>query len=86
MANIERPLSPHLGIYKWPLAMAISILHRITGVALAIGAALMVMIFIAIASDPECYEWMRGILASKIGKTFAILSAGISRSKVFISI
>ena len=73
MANNQRPLSPHLGIYKWPLAMAISILHRITGVALAIGAVLMVAVFVAVAADPECYEWIRGILASKIGKLFLFL-------------
>jgi succinate dehydrogenase / fumarate reductase cytochrome b subunit len=73
MANIERPLSPHLGIYKWPLAMAISILHRITGVALAVGAVLMVAIFIAVASDQECYEWIHAYLTSKIGKTFLFL-------------
>ena len=73
MANIERPLSPHLGIYKWPLAMAISILHRVTGVALAVGAMLMVAIFVAVASDPECYEWMRGMLATKVGKAFLFL-------------
>ena len=73
MANLERPLSPHLQIYKWPLAMAISILHRITGVALAIGAVLMVAVFVAIASDPQCYEWVHGILANKIGKAFLFL-------------
>ena len=73
MANSQRPLSPHLGIYKWPLAMAISILHRITGVALAVGAVLMVVFFVAVASDPECYEWIRSILANKIGKTFLFL-------------
>ncbi|QMU60985.1 MAG: succinate dehydrogenase, cytochrome b556 subunit [Gammaproteobacteria bacterium] len=73
MANFERPLSPHLQIYKWPLAMAISILHRITGVALAIGAALMVAIFVAIAADPECYEWIQGILTNKVGKAFLFL-------------
>ncbi len=73
MANVERPLSPHLQIYKWPLAMAISILHRITGVALAIGAVIMVAIFVAVASDPACYEWIRGVLASKIGKIFLFL-------------
>ena len=73
MANNQRPLSPHLGIYKWPLAMAISILHRITGVALAVGAVLMVALFVAIASDPECYEWIRSILAGKIGKSFLFL-------------
>jgi len=73
MANLERPLSPHLQIYKWPLAMAISILHRITGVALAVGAMLMVAIFVAVAADPECYEWLHGYLANKIGKTFLFL-------------
>ena len=73
MANSQRPLSPHLGIYKWPLAMAISILHRITGVALAIGAVLMVAVLVAVASDPECYEWIKGILATIIGQIFLIL-------------
>ena len=73
MANLERPLSPHLQVYKWPLAMAISILHRITGVALAIGAVLMVAIFIAVAAGPETYEVIRGVLISKVGKTFLFL-------------
>ena len=73
MANSQRPLSPHLGIYKWPLAMAISILHRITGVALAIGAVLMIAVLVALASDPECYEWIKGILATTIGQIFLIL-------------
>ena len=73
MANSQRPLSPHLGIYKWPLAMAISILHRITGVALAIGAVLMIAVLVAVASDPECYEWIKGILATTIGQIFLIL-------------
>ena len=73
MANQQRPLSPHLGIYKWPLAMAISILHRITGVALAVGALLMVVILISVAAGPEAYECVREMLASKIGKTFLFL-------------
>ena len=73
MANSQRPLSPHLGIYKWPLAMAISILHRITGVALAIGAVVMIAVLVAVASDSECYEWIKGILATTIGQIFLIL-------------
>jgi succinate dehydrogenase / fumarate reductase cytochrome b subunit len=32
-----RPLSPHLTIYRWPITMTLSILHRMTGVALSIG-------------------------------------------------
>ena len=73
MANSSRPLSPHLQIYKWPLAMAISILHRITGVALAVGALLMVVILVSVASGPEAYECIRELLASKIGITFLFL-------------
>ena len=34
---VRRPLSPHLQIYRWPLSMATSIFHRVTGVALAVG-------------------------------------------------
>lgn len=37
MTKHERPLSPHLSIYRWPITMTLSILHRMTGVALSIG-------------------------------------------------
>ena len=73
MASLQRPLSPHLQIYRWPLAMAISILHRITGVALAIGAVLMVAVFVSIAAGPESYAVIHSLLASKVGITFLIL-------------
>ena len=73
MANSSRPLSPHIQIYKWPLAMAISILHRITGVALAVGALLMVVILVSVALGPEAYECIRELLASTVGKVFLFL-------------
>ena len=38
---IRRPLSPHLQVYRWPISMAMSIGHRITGVGLGIGALLL---------------------------------------------
>ena len=38
---IGRPLSPHLHVYRWPISMAVSIGHRITGVGLAIGTLLL---------------------------------------------
>jgi succinate dehydrogenase / fumarate reductase cytochrome b subunit len=41
MANTNRPLSPHLQIYRWEITMFLSILHRATGVALAAGAVLL---------------------------------------------
>ena len=37
MSNSGRPLSPHLSIYRWPITMVLSILHRMTGVAMSIG-------------------------------------------------
>lgn len=73
MANLQRPLSPHLQVYKWPLAMAISILHRITGVALAIGAVLLVAVLISVAAGPASYEVMRGYITSSLGQIFLVL-------------
>ena len=34
----QRPLSPHLQVYRWQITMTMSILHRATGIALAVGA------------------------------------------------
>lgn len=73
MASLQRPLSPHLQIYRWPLAMAISILHRITGVALAVGAVLMVVIFVSVAAGAESYKSIHSVLANNVGKAFLIL-------------
>ena len=51
----ERPLSPHLQIYRWQWTMALSILHRMTGVALAVGTLLIVGWLLALAEGPERY-------------------------------
>ena len=51
MSNDERPLSPHLGIYRWPITMTLSILHRMTGFALSIGLIAYVVWLEAIAWD-----------------------------------
>ncbi len=56
MHNPDRPLSPHLGIYKWGPHMAVSIFHRATGDGLAIVGTLMLLWWLgAIASGPEAY-------------------------------
>ena len=73
MASQERPLSPHLQIYRWPLAMAISILHRLTGVALAVGAVALVVVLISIAAGPAAYAITHSLLASLVGQLFLIL-------------
>lgn len=51
-----RPLSPHLQIYRWQYTMTLSILHRITGLALSIGLLLFVYWLLAIAGGRESYE------------------------------
>lgn len=55
--NPGRPLSPHLTIWKWGPHMLVSILHRVTGSAMAIGAAsIFVWWLVAAATGPHAYE------------------------------
>lgn len=67
----ERPLSPHLTIYKWPITMATSIAHRATGVAISVGMVLLAWGLIALASGPEMYQPFLATLANPVG--FAVL-------------
>ena len=71
--NPDRPVSPHLQIYRWPLAMVISILHRITGAALAAGALLLVVLLVAVAVDPATYGMFKKYLLTGLGQAFLIL-------------
>ena len=64
----QRPLSPHLGIYKPMPTMVMSILHRITGAALYIGTVLLAAWLIAAASDVEAFGWVSWFFASFIGR------------------
>src|SRR5689334_21637940 len=63
----NRPLSPHLQIYRHQLTSVLSILHRITGVALAVGTILLVYCLIAAASGPEAFVVATSIIGSWIG-------------------
>jgi len=67
MPTNARPLSPHLGIYRWQLTMTLSILHRATGIALAVGSLLVVALLFALAAGPEPYAQVQGFCASKFG-------------------
>lgn len=66
--QIERPLSPHLQIYRLTITMAMSIIHRITGAGLYFGAALLAWWLIATASGPEAYAQFQSIAGSWIGQ------------------
>lgn len=68
MASIKRPTSPHLQIYKWGAHMALSILHRVSGVALGGGTLLLAWWLIALASGPDAYEQFQYCMGTIIGK------------------
>jgi len=54
----NRPMAPHLQVYKWGPAMLVSILHRATGDAMALaGVPLLVWWLYSISAGPENYEW-----------------------------
>jgi succinate dehydrogenase / fumarate reductase cytochrome b subunit len=69
MPSQERPLSPHLQVYRWQLTSVMSILHRMTGVALAIGTLLLVYWLIAAAAGPEAFAAAQGFIGSILGRT-----------------
>jgi succinate dehydrogenase / fumarate reductase cytochrome b subunit len=62
-----RPLSPHLQIYRWPLGMAMSILHRMTGAALAVGIVMVVWMLAAAASGPAAWDMFRMVVKTPLG-------------------
>jgi succinate dehydrogenase / fumarate reductase, cytochrome b subunit len=64
----ERPLSPHLTIYRPMLSMMMSIVHRITGTALYFGTLLLVWWLLAAASGPTAYAAFQSAAASFIGR------------------
>src|ERR1700722_1114021 len=63
-----RPLSPHLQIYRWPVTMATSIVHRATGLALAAGTLLVAWWLIALASGPEQYDFFSALARGPFGQ------------------
>jgi succinate dehydrogenase / fumarate reductase cytochrome b subunit len=68
----NRPLSPHLGIYRWQITMTMSILHRATGVALAVGSILLVWWLVAAGIGPDAFEHVHGLLSGGIGQFLLI--------------
>ena len=68
MAAGNRPLSPHLQVYRWQMTMALSIVHRITGVGLALGMLLLTWWLAAAAGGAEYFDYVHGIMGSEIGR------------------
>ena len=67
MSPAERPLSPHLQVYRWQLTSVMSILHRATGIALSLGAILLVWWLGAASDGQEPYAAVQRFLGSWIG-------------------
>ena len=63
----DRPLSPHMSIWRWHVTMATSILHRATGVALYVGALIVAGWAVALASGPDAFDAYRALLGSPLG-------------------
>jgi len=76
----QRPVSPHLGVYKFMYTMSLSILHRITGCAAAVGFLLFVWWLMALASGPAAYASAMNALGSPLAK---LLLVGFTFSFVY---
>ncbi len=84
MTMHERPLSPHLQIYKVELPMLLSGLHRITGIALSVGSLLLVAWLESAVYSAEAFATMNRFLGSFIGQlmlfgwTFSLVYHSVS--------
>jgi len=80
MATRERPLSPHLQVYRWQITMTMSILHRVTGVILTVGAFALAWWLLALATGGDAYATAAECLSSTLGK---LLLFGFSLALVY---
>lgn len=67
MAYRERPLSPHLQVYRWQVQMVSSILHRASGVILSLGSLLIAWGLVALASGAGAWGDFTGFARSPLG-------------------
>ena len=77
---VRRPLSPHLQVYRWPISMALSILHRVTGVALGVGTLLLTWWLVAAASADDVFDRAQWFMGSALG---LLLLFGWSAALIF---
>lgn len=67
-AQVKRPLSPHLDVYRWRPHMLVSILHRMTGVALAVGAVLLTWWLTAMATGHDSFNMVQSLFGTWFGR------------------
>jgi len=68
MPLAERPLSPHLQVYRPQLTSVLSITHRLSGVALGAGTLLLVYWLVAAAAGPEAFHGAQSFVGSFLGQ------------------
>ena len=73
----ERPMSPHMSVWKWHPTMLSSILHRASGVVLYLGLLKICLVLALLASGPDMYEKVSGLLFSPIGAFAFFAFSGI---------
>jgi succinate dehydrogenase / fumarate reductase cytochrome b subunit len=66
-AQDNRPLSPHLGIYRWQISNTLSILHRLTGVGLTLGLIPLAAWLWGLAYEPALFDWMSHAFRTPLG-------------------
>ena len=70
-----RPISPFLfppfGTYSWQITSAISILHRVSGIALGVGALMLTWWLLALLGEPSDFDAVQDFLGSIFGRTVA---------------
>lgn len=64
---LNRPVSPHLQVYKLPLTAWLSISHRASGIVSSVGACLLVFVLAKAAGGPESFSGAYGLLSSWFG-------------------
>ena len=63
----EPPMSPFLDVWRWHITMLTSILHRVTGVGLYVGALLAAGWAVSLAMGPDAYGAFKALLGSPLG-------------------
>jgi succinate dehydrogenase / fumarate reductase cytochrome b subunit len=72
MSKSDRPLSPHLSIYRWPITMTLSILHRATGVAMSLGLIVLAYWLWAVSSGSAEYARFTTLTSTFVGQMLMI--------------
>lgn len=86
----DRPLSPHLQVYRMTISMTMSIMHRITGAALYFGSLLLAWWLVAAASGPEYFAYVNGLFGSLLGRivlfgyTWALINHALGGLRHFL--